>query len=310
MESLNRIEELGRVPGPVFLAIGVFDGVHPGHQAVLRRAREDAWAAGGSAVALTFEPHPARILRPEAAPRLLTSARHKARLIAAEGIPWLLTVEFDAAFAAQPPEAFIGRLAAEARPLAQICVGEGWAFGARRAGNVTLLRTLGERLGFCVAEAPAVLKDGAPVSSTRIREAVQRGDLDGAAQLLGRRFTILGSVEAGRQIGRTLGFPTANLRAHNEQFPPDGVYAVRVRDGVISRPGVANIGLRPTVESGQVERRLEVHLLDFDGDLYGRELEVEFCACLRPERKFAGLAELRAQITQDVAAARTRLDAA
>lgn len=309
MKTLTRIEELADLPGPVVLSVGVFDGVHRGHRAVLDRALAGAAARGGTAVALTFEPHPLRVMRPESAPRLLTSAAHKARLIAAEGLPYLLTVEFNAAFAAQAPDVFVRRLVSAARPLAEICVGENWAFGAKRAGNLALLRVLGDELGFAVSEVPAVIHDGAPVSSTRVREAVQRGDLGEARTLLGRDYTILGTVEAGRKIGRTIGFPTANLRAHNEQFPPDGVYAVRVEiDGALFG-GVANIGYRPTVEGGTAERRLEVHVFDFTGDLYGWDLDVDFVAFLRGEQKFAGLDELRAQIARDAAEARRRLDA-
>lgn len=304
MEILRSIGELAHVRGPVVLSIGVFDGVHLGHQAVLRRALVDAESVGGIAVALTFEPHPLRVLRPDRAPRLLTSAAHKARLIEAEGFSYLLVVSFDAEFAAQPPEVFVRSLAAAARPLRQICVGENWAFGANRAGNVASLRALGVELGFEVAEVPAVQVDGATVSSTRIREAVERGDLDLAHTLLGRDYTVLGTVEPGAQLGRRIGFPTANLRAHNEQFPPDGVYAVRVLVEGRTWNGVANIGYRPTVASGEIERRLEVHVFDFDGDLYGRDLDVDFLHFLRGERKFDGLDALKAQIASDAAEAR------
>jgi len=304
MEVLRSIGELTRVRGPVVLSIGVFDGVHLGHQAVLHRALDDAKAVGGSAVALTFEPHPLRVLRPDRAPRLLTSTAHKARLIEAEGFPFLLVVPFDAEFAAQPPEIFVRSLASAARPLSQICVGENWAFGAQRAGNVALLRTLGAELAFTVAEVAAVRIDGVTVSSTRIREAVERGDLDVARHLLGRDYTVLGTVEAGAQLGRRIGFPTANLRAHNEQFPPDGVYAVRLLIEGRTWNGVANVGYRPTVATGEVERRLEVHVFDFDGDLYGRDLDVDFVSFLRAEKKFDGVDALRAQIASDAAVAR------
>ncbi len=307
MEILRSIGELERVRGPVVLSIGVFDGIHLGHQAVLRRAIEDAARLGGAPVALTFEPHPLRVLRPDRAPRLLTSSAHKARLIEAEGFPYLLIVPFDAEFAAQPPEIFVRRLAEAARPLRQICVGENWAFGAQRAGNVASLRQLGAERGFDVAEVAAVQVDGVTVSSTRIREAVERGDLAAARKFLGRDYTILGTVEAGAQLGRTIGFPTANLRAHNEQFPPDGVYAVRVGLDGERRNGVANIGFRPTVVPGASERKLEVHLFDFEGDLYGRDLDVDFIRFLRGEQKFAGIGALREQIARDAAAARELL---
>ncbi len=307
MRILRSISELADLPGPVTLSIGVFDGVHLGHQAVLRGAMEDAAENGATAVALTFDPHPARILRPDRAPRLLTSTPHKARLIEALGVPYLLIVSFDSNFAEQSPEAFIRALAAASGPLRKICVGEEWAFGHNRSGNVGLLRKLGGELGFSVAETPAVSVDGATVSSTRIRHAVELGNLDVARLLLGRDYTILGTVEAGDRLGREIGFPTANLRAHNEQFPPDGVYAVRVQIDDANLPGVANVGYRPTVATGVSHRKLEVHIFDFDGDLYGRDIDVDFVSFLRGERKFSGLDALKAQIAADAARARTLL---
>lgn len=307
MRVLRSITELSELPGPLTLSIGVFDGVHLGHQAVLQGALEDAGSAGGVAVALTFDPHPARILRADRAPRLLTSTPHKARLIEALGLPFLLIVPFDAEFSAQPAERFIRDLAAAGRPLRKICVGEQWAFGHRRSGDVALLRRLGEELGFVVSETASVQAGGETVSSTRIRKAVEQGDLGVARTLLGRDYTILGTVEHGDELGRTIGFPTANLRAHNEQFPPDGVYAVRVQFDDAVWPGVANVGYRPTVASGIAERKLEVHVFDFDGDLYGRDLDVDFISFLRGEKKFAGLEELRAQIGADAERARRLL---
>ncbi len=307
MRILRSIDGLAEVPGPVTLSIGVFDGVHLGHRAVLQAAMDDAARSGGTAVALTFDPHPARVLRAESAPRLLTSTSHKARLIEALGVPCLLVVSFDADFAARPAPEFIHELASACRPLRRICVGEQWAFGHRRAGNVALLRELGEELGFAVSETPAVQIGDETVSSTRIRHAVENGQLDVARMLLGRDYTILGTVERGAELGRTIGFPTANLRAHNEQFPPDGVYAVRVQIGGEVLPGVANIGYRPTVTDGLTERKLEVHIFGFVGDLYGRDLDVDFVAFLRGEKKFDGLGALREQIAADVAQTRQLL---
>lgn len=304
MKILHAISELGALRQPVWLAIGVFDGVHQGHRAVLRAALDGAAQGGGVAVAMTFDPHPARIMRPEFAPKLLTSTAHKARLIEAVGLPCLLVVHFDENFSAQPPEEFVREIAAGCGgALRQICVGEDWVFGAKRAGNVALLARLGAELGFTVNPVPAVKSAGGVVSSTRIREAVASGALELANDLLGHAYTILGTVEPGDQLGRTIGFPTANLRAHAEQFPPNGVYAVRVALDGETRKGVANIGYRPTVAAG-VERKLEAHLFDFAADLYGRDLEVEFVKFLRPEQKFAGVEELKAQITRDAALAR------
>lgn len=309
MKILHSIEQLSELKGPVMLSIGVFDGVHIGHQVVLRQSLTAARQAAGTSVALTFDPHPARVLRPENAPRLLTSTQHKARLIGELGMENLLIVPFDMAFAQQPPEVFIRRLAGACRPLRQIAVGHQWAFGRGRSGNVELLRTLGAELGFDVVEVPSVVADGETISSTRIREAVERGDLATAKRWLGRDYTILGTVESGDRVGRTIGFPTANLRAHNEQFPPNGVYAVRVTINGELFSGVANIGVRPTVTGGAGDRKLEVHVMDFHGDLYEKELDVDFVKFLRDERKFDGVETLKRQIASDIATAREVLSA-
>ncbi len=301
------IADLASIPGPLYLAIGVFDGVHLGHQAVLRRALDDAKRGGGAAVAVTFDPHPLRILRPEHAPPLLTSTAHKIRLIREFGISHLLVVPFDRAFADTAPEDFIHALVS-AGSLREICVGHEWSFGRGRAGNLALLRKLGEQFHFSEVGVPPVRIDGEIVSSTLIRRAVEAGDLDAAARLLGRKFTILGTVAEGARIGRTLGFPTANLAAHHEQFPPNGVYAVKVKHDGESLRGVANIGVRPTVAAAGGERLLEVHLFDFHADLYGQNLEVAFRKFLRPEQKFPGLDALKAQIAKDAAQARAFLD--
>jgi riboflavin kinase/FMN adenylyltransferase len=302
---LRSIADLSSVPGPLFLAIGVFDGVHLGHQAVIRRALDDAQCSSGTAVVVTFDPHPVRVLRPEQAPRLLTSTAHKLRLIRDLGISQQLVIHFDSVFAATPPEDFIRALAAASRPLREICVGFEWSFGKARAGNLALLERLGTELGYSEIGVPAVEIDGEIVSSTLIRRAVEAGDLQRAARLLGREFTLLGTVIEGDRLGRTIGFPTANLSAHNEQYPPNGVYAVEALRGDQRLQGVVNIGVRPTIKNASGERVLEVHLFDFDSDLYGEDLEVTFRQFLRPEQKFANLEALRAQIARDAKAART-----
>jgi riboflavin kinase/FMN adenylyltransferase len=301
---LRTIDALTTVPGPVFLAIGVFDGVHLGHQAVIRRTLNDAKKSGGTAVAVTFDPHPARVLRPEKAPRLLTSTLHKIRLIRDLGVSHLLVIQFDSEFASTAPESFIHRLFEAAKPLREICVGFEWSFGKNRAGNLELLKKLGSQFGFAEVGVPAVRIDGEVVSSTLVRAAVEAGDLEKAARLLGRGYTILGTVVEGDHVGRTLGFPTANLAAHNEQFPPNGVYAVEILRGEKRHRGVANIGVRPTVKAAGGERLLEVHLFDFCEKIYGEEMEVLFRKFLRPERKFAGLDELKSQIQRDAEEAR------
>ena len=294
---------LRAVNGPAVLAIGVFDGVHLGHRSVITRAMDDARRLGGTAAVITFDPHPARVLRPEKAPRLLTSTPHKVRIVEGLGVRHIVAIPFTQEFAGQEPEAFIRSLAS-ACDLREICVGHEWCFGRQRAGNLALLQRLGDELGFAEVGVPAVRIDEEVVSSTLIRAAVEAGDLAKADRLLGRPYSILGTVQRGAQLGRTIGFPTANLSAHSEQFPPNGVYAVDalLPDG--TRRGVANIGLRPTVEKDAVERRLEVHLFDFDGDLYGQDFEVIFRRFIRSEQRFDSLDALRAQIALDAADAR------
>jgi riboflavin kinase/FMN adenylyltransferase len=304
---LRDIGELRQLAGPLYLAIGVFDGVHLGHQAVICRALQAAQRNGGTAVVVTFDPHPVRVLRPDQAPRLLTSTAHKLQLIRDLGVAHQLVIHFDQAFAATPPEEFIRALAAAAQPLREICVGFEWSFGKGRAGNLALLDRLGDELNFAEVGVPAVESDGEIISSTLIRRAVETGDLARAAKLLGREFTILGTVVEGDQVGRKLGFPTANLAAHNEQYPPNGVYAVEARRDSKLLPGVANIGVRPTVKNAGGERLLEVHLFDFNEDLYGEDLEITFRQFLRPEQRFPSLDALRQQIASDATQARSAL---
>jgi len=308
MKVLRSIEELAHIPGPVCVAIGVFDGVHLGHRELIHRTMREARAIRGSAVVLTFDPHPARILRPESAPRLLTSTPHKQRLIAALGCENLLIVKFDSAFAMLAPEEFVRQLVMHAKPLAKICVGHQWAFGKGRAGNVPLLRTLGEQWNFETLEIDPILSERELVSSTRIRKAIEDGDFATARQFLGRDYTILGTVSHGAGLGGKIGFPTANLAAHNEQFPPNGVYAASILLGDRKLGGVLNIGVRPTVNHSP-ERVLEVHIFDFAEDCYGQDVEVRFAKFLRPEQKFESVDALRAQIARDAAAAREVLSA-
>lgn len=303
MNVTSEIGGLSSLPGPLVVAAGVFDGMHLGHKAVLRSALAAAEASGGTAVALTFDPHPSKILRPEQAARLLTSTPHKLRLMEELGIPTVLVIPFDKEFAAVEAEDFLRQLSGASKRLARICVGQGWRFGHARRGDAALLRQLGPELGFETTEVEPVQIGGTTVSSTLIRRSVESGDLERASLLLGRNYSVLGTVVAGDGLGRQLGFPTANLAAHNEQFPPDGVYSVRVRLGGREVPGVANVGSRPTVKTGG-ERLLEVHLIGFDGSLYGRDIEAEFLRFIRPEKKFPDIEALRAQIARDVAAAR------
>lgn len=301
---LTSISELAAVPGPLFLAIGVFDGVHLGHQAVISTSARHAEEAGGTPVVVTFDPHPAKVLRPNDAPHLLTATQHKIALIRDLGVAHLLVLHFDRQFAATAPEDFVRQLVSHSRPLGEICVGHEWSFGKARAGNLALLKQLGVKFNFNVVGVQAVTVNGEVVSSTAIRRAVADGDLTRAAEMLGREYTILGTVKAGEKLGRKLGFPTANLSAHSEQFPPDGVYVAEATLAETLYRGVANLGYRPTVATAEPERLLELHLFGLDKDIYGEEIEVRFLRYLRPEQKFENVEALAAQIARDVAQAR------
>lgn len=303
MQILHSIPELARLPGPVFLAIGVFDGVHRGHQAVISTSAGHAGAENGTAVVVTFDPHPMKVLRPQRAPHLLTATQHKIALIRDLGVRHLLITKFDRQFAATEPEDFVRQLVANSKPLREICVGHEWSFGKNRRGNLDLLKKLGADFGFHVVGIPPVTVNRAVVSSTAIRKAVETGDFARAAEMLGRDYTILGTVVGGDNLGKKLGFPTANLSAHSEQFPPDGVYFAEASlDGAVY-PGVVNLGVRPTLAE-KAERVLEIYLLDFEREIYGKELEVRFIRYLRPEKKFENIDALIRQINVDVGQAR------
>jgi len=304
VKTLHSISELAQLHGPLFLAIGVFDGVHLGHQAVISAATSHAHAAAGTPVVMTFDPHPLKVLRPQHAPHLLTATQHKIALIRDLGVEHLLVISFHKKFAATSPEEFVEELVMYSRPLREICVGHEWSFGKDRRGNLDLLKKLGAHFDFSVIGVPPVTVNGEVVSSTAIRQAVASGDFARAAEMLGREYTILGTVTRGDNLGKKIGFPTANLSAHSEQFPPNGVYLAEAWINGVSYHGVINLGYRPTVSSGKSERVLEIYLLDFNRDIYGEDIEVRFVQYLRPERKFDSIEALAQQIDLDVRRAR------
>ncbi|MDB6135417.1 MAG: ribF [Verrucomicrobiales bacterium] len=304
MKILTDLSELTAVPGPAHLAVGFFDGVHLGHQEVIRRAQAAAAEDGGTAVVVTFDPHPMKVLRPETAPRLLTSTHHKQLILERLGVSHLLIIPFNETLAALSPEVFISEIRAALPSLGSITVGRAWVFGKGRSGNLATLTALGQANGFRVFGVAPVIVAEDPVSSTRVRLAVERGDFAAAARLLGREYSILGTVIQGRQLARKLGFPTANLALEAEQLPPIGVYAVKALVEGRQHFGVANLGLRPTVEDGSVTRHFEVHLFDFTGDIYGATVEVRFVQRLRDEMKMDSLDALKAQIARDSQQAR------
>ncbi len=304
---LTRLEDLSTLRGPVALAIGVFDGLHRGHQEVVRAAAEHARQHNGTAVVMTFDPHPAAVLSPGRQPPRLTTLEHRQKLAAELGAAHLLALPFDRTTAATSAGMFIDRLAA-ACPLGCVSVGYTWTFGRDRQGNVHQLMDTGARHGFAVYGVPPVKEGDRVISSTWLREAVRAGDLAAARLLLGRPFGYHGRVTPGRQLGRQLNFPTANVTLETEVHPPAGVYACRAEvdgDG-IWRPAVCNLGRRPTVENNG-PLTLEVHLLDWTGDLYDHEIEVRLESHLRPERRFGSVEELQTAIRQDADTARRSL---
>jgi riboflavin kinase/FMN adenylyltransferase len=305
--TLHRLDELAALGKPLHLALGVFDGVHIGHQAVIERAVRAAKEQGGLAGLLTFDPHPIRVIAPGKAPAaLLGTLDDKAKVVGGLGVGLFIPLHFDAAMAAMEASEFIARLTAA--PVRTIAVGEDWRFGRNRSGDISFLRCEAEKHGFQLEAVPPVMFDGDRISSTRIRQAIHDGNLAEAARMLGRPHSVSGNVVRGEQLGRTLGFPTANIATGKIQLPPDGVWAVRVSDDGGNRwNGVANLGIRPTV--GGEKRLLEVHLFGFSGDLYARNLEVRFEKHLRGEIHFPSLEALRHQIGCDALEAREFLEA-
>ena len=289
------------------VALGNFDGVHRGHQALLATTALHAQALKAPLVALTFEPHPRRFFVTDTAPFRLTLPPAKFRLLEHYGVQAVLAQRFDAAFAALSADAFVDDVLLAGLGARHVVCGYDFTFGARRGGNVERLREAGRDKGFGVTVLDPVTHEGEIYSSTRIREALRAGWVSEAAELLGHPWEIKGTVELGDQRGRTIGFPTANVALGEHLRPRFGVYAVRALVDGQWRDAVANLGRRPTF--GKLQENFEVHLFDFAGDLYGKVLRVALIDFIRPEIKFAGLDPLKAQIAADGAAARKLLAA-
>ena len=355
MQLIHAAKDLAPGDRKVCLAIGFFDGLHLGHEQIIRQTIADARQHDSLSFILTFDQHPNTVVAPDHVPPLIQSLSQRIRAIESLGADALLVLRFDRQFSEQPGEAFIRNLAhdlcangarlcepqnvhsneatAGHKPALQsriqsICVGADFVFGHIRSGNVELLKRLGEEMNFTVHGIAAVSFDGQVVSSTRIREAIRAGDLDAASQMLGRAYLLTARVVKGDQLGTKLGFPTANLDVSGLVLPPNGVYAAHVtrrtgvapvpnqtpaqaenvygdrRDARPTHPAVLNIGHRPTIANLTAAPRVEVHLLDFQGDLYGQELEVAFVDKLRDERRFPDLDALKSQITRDILDAR------
>jgi riboflavin kinase / FMN adenylyltransferase len=309
---MQRWRGLEAVPGGwgrSVVTIGVFDGVHRGHQAIIGHAVKRARDMGLQSVVLTFDPHPAEVVRPGSHPAVLTEPVRKAELIEQLGVDALCVVPFTPAFSQLDPNEFVHDVLVEALHAADVVIGDNFRFGHKAAGDATLLESLGRTFGFTVEDAPLVSADGVVFSSTYIRSCVDAGDVRAAAAALGRSHRLSGVVIRGDQRGRELGFPTANLMTHRyAAVPADGVYAAWLTRGGENAgrwPASVSIGTNPTF-SGR-ERRVEAYALDFSGDLYGERVSLDFVAHLREQRKYDGIEPLIAQIRADVEETRALL---
>jgi riboflavin kinase/FMN adenylyltransferase len=302
MKHLHSIEEVHLSAS--HSAIGSFDGVHLGHQTLIRELVSDAHAAGLPAVVITFYPHPAVVLRRIQDAYYLTSPEERAELLGNLGVDWVITLNFDLAMAALSAQEFM-QFVVQAVHLQRLLVGYDFALGRNRQGNIQVLEELGRDLGYTVRAVPPFSLNGEVVSSSRVRQLIQESDVATAAVYLDRYYDVRGPIVHGDSRGRQLGFPTANLEVPaNRLLPASGVYATRFWLDGQSYDSVSNIGVRPTFENQMVERRVEAHVFDFDGDLYGRPVCLEFVQHLRPEMRFESIQLLVEQIGKDSAQAR------
>jgi riboflavin kinase/FMN adenylyltransferase len=281
------------------LALGNFDGLHRGHLKIIERVKRGAAEHGGTPMAMTFDPHPPRIVRPDKAPPLLMTTTQRVEAIARAGIDCLAIVRFTREMSMWDPETFVRTVLVDWLRVAEVWVGANFLFGHDRSGNFTTLRTLGQRYGFRADKIDPVRYKEFVVSSTRIRRLVSEGRMDEAGALLGHQYSLDGVVVEGRRRGREIGFPTANLKTDNELLPPNGVYATTLTIGREVRAGITNIGVRPT-SGDSPETTVETHVLDYQQDLYGRPVRLGFVQRLRDERRFDGIDALREQIDADV----------
>jgi riboflavin kinase/FMN adenylyltransferase len=307
MEVIRDLNQM-TVPSHPVVALGNFDGVHRGHAAILKSAIDRAHSAGGKSYALTFDPLPAKVLTPERAPRMLMTPEDKLVYLRQSGVDGVLVLHFDRALSRLTPRDFVhdylvGRLGVEA-----VVVGHSVSFGYKRAGNAAVMVELGREFGFETIVVGPVKVDGIEVSSSKIRELILAADMRAAARLLGRPHFLRGKVVHGRERGRTIGFPTANLDAQTECIPPDGVYATRVVLAEGAYPSITNIGMRPTFH--ETARSIEAHIFDFNRDIYDRTIQLEIIERVRPERKFESGEALGRQIKLDLERARQILAAA
>ncbi len=305
MQVIQDALQCADLPYGVVATIGNYDGIHLGQQAILRQVVERARERQVHAVAITFEPHPVSVLRPERAPKLLTTAEQRQELMADTGLDAMLIVQFNSEFARTEAEDFVRHFLVEQLDLKELYVGSDFVFGKDRKGDIDLLQRLGGQLAFEAVGVEELRHRGQVISSTRIRQAVEEGRVDLAAELLGRFYSLRGKVSRGDRMGARLGWPTINLMPENELLPQNGVYTGRVTFAAF--PGtfecVTNVGTRPTVYENY-QRVMESHILGFNADVYGEAVEVELCKRLREEKMFSTVMDLSAQIRRDVEATR------
>jgi riboflavin kinase/FMN adenylyltransferase len=306
MELIRGIHNLRDRHRGCVATIGNYDGVHRGHQHMIAAVRAKASELGVPAVVITFEPTPREFFEGPAAPSRLTRLREKLEALALYGVDRVVVLRFDRRMQGMSADEFVDRLLVRGLGVRHMVVGHDFHFARRREGNIDTLRAAGATHGFAVEEVGQFLLEGERVSSSLVREALNRGDLDRATRLLGRSYRMAGRVRLGKKLGRTLGYPTANLALQRKVVPLWGIFAVRVSGaGLVDHPAVSSLGTRPTVNG--TDPLLEVHLFDFDGSLYGQYLDVDFVARLRDERKFESLDALVEQMHRDAAAARAVL---
>jgi len=288
---------------PTVLTLGVFDGLHLGHQRIMQTVVDRAKVVEAHATAITFDPHPRAVLHPETAPPLLQTLDQRLANFELLGIEQAIVVKFDRDFASQPAEDFLTNIIRDRLHAKEVYLGKGFAFGKNRGGNIELLRQKSKELGFVADEVDEVQIRGIRISSSAIRKLLSEGRINLARRMLGRPYGVEGVIIRGNRRGHTIGFPTANLKPHNRVIPCYGVYATATLIGGIWRKSITNIGVRPTFEN-EAEPSIETYIFDFDGDLYGDALRVRFLHRIRDERKFNGIDELKAQIEKDTARAR------
>jgi riboflavin kinase / FMN adenylyltransferase len=297
MKIFHGTDNAGIARGTV-LTLGVFDGLHLGHQRIMQTVVERAEAVNAVPTAITFDPHPRAVLHPENAPPLLQTLDQRLANFEVLGIKQAIVIRFDKEFAAIDAETFLRDIVYERLQAREVYLGKGFAFGKNRGGNIELLRKMSRQLGFFADEVPEIRLRGRRISSSKIRELLACGKVNLARRMLGRPYGVEGQIIHGFERGRTIGFPTANLKPHNRVIPKFGVYATATLIEGLWRRSITNVGVRPTFEDDR-QPSIESYVFDFDGDLYGDVLRVRFLHRIRDERKFSGIDELRAQIEKD-----------